>query len=294
MNSFAETANRISVPPDSYANVSLLPEDAPPPTPDNPPWGAGTALGVWLVSVLFLMFVPMLLVVPYLIAKDAPFNVETLGSNPTVLALSLLGTLPAHLLTLLLVWAVVTAWRKRDFAATIGWKMAGASEIVWCVLLGVGLYFLASLTVYFLGSGKETSLEAILRSSPLARYTGAFLAAVTAPVVEELVYRGVLYSGLRKAANAPMAVILVTFLFTLVHVEQYKTNPAVILVILLLSLALTMTRVHTGRVLPCVLIHLVFNGIQSVLLAFGLEAEKAPEAAPQPAAWLGALAQFLG
>ena len=36
--------------------------------------------------------------------------------------------------------------------------------------------------------------------------------------------------------------------------------------LLLLSLALTVVRARTGRLLPCYMIHLVFNGIQSVII----------------------------
>jgi hypothetical protein len=35
-----------------------------------------------------------------------------------------------------------------------------------------------------------------------------------------------------------------------------------------LSIALTLVRAYTRRLLPCIIIHLVFNGIQAVLLIF--------------------------
>ena len=296
MNNFAEPIIRVSVPENSYANLSLLPDDAPPMTPDNPPWGAGVGIGVWLASVLLLLIVPMLAIIPYIVylaAKGLPYTAEALTGNANFIVISLAGTIPAHLLTLLLVWAVVTGWRKRPFGETIGWSVSGL-EVVLCFVLAIALLGLAGVLLNFLGSGEETPLEAILRSSPLARYTGAFLAAVTAPLVEEVVYRGVLYSGLRKATNTGLAIILVTFLFALVHVEQYRTNPAVILVILLLSLTLTLVRTYTGRVLPCVIIHTVFNGIQAFGLVFGYDLDKTNEAAqPQVAPALHFLTQFL-
>ncbi len=296
MNNFAEPINHISAPENSYANLSLLPDDAPPITPDNPPWGAGVGLGVWFVSVLLLLFVPALTIIPYvayLAAKGLPYDATALMGSANFIALSLAGTIPAHLLTLLMVWAVVTGWRKRPFGETIGWSVSGWQEVALCGSLALLLLALASLLLYFFGSGKETPLEAILRSSPLARYTGAFLAAVTAPAVEELVYRGVLYSGLRKATNRAVAVTLVTFLFALVHVEQYRTNSAVILVILLLSLTLTLIRAYSGRVLPCIILHTVFNGIQAMFLVLGLDLDKTKEVAqPQIVPAFHFLTQF--
>ena len=69
------------------------------------------------------------------------------------------------------------------------------------------------------------------------------------------------------------AVIIATALFALVHVPQYSKdfwNPdfVTIFVICLLSLILTLIRAWTGNLLPCILLHTVFNGLQSLLLIF--------------------------
>ncbi len=94
----------------------------------------------------------------------------------------------------------------------------------------------------------------------------AFLAVVTAPLVEEIVYRGILYSALQRLTGAIAAVAIVTLIFAGLHVRQYWPNFGAISAIPLLSLALTVVRARTGRLLPCYMIHLVFNGIQSVLI----------------------------
>jgi hypothetical protein len=296
VNDFDQPVAHYSVPLDSYANVIGLPDEKPQ-TPDNPPWSAGAGIGVWVASVLFLVIVQMLVVAPYLICaalQGTQLAPQSLGNNPTVLALSLAGTLPAHLVTFGLAWLVVTGRNKRSFGETLGWRVEGWQEVVLCVLLALSLYGLALPIIYFLGSGKETTLELLLKSSPAARYIGAFLAAVTAPVVEEVVYRGVVYGGLRKAANAPLAIAVTSILFCLVHVAQYQDNPAVVLVIFILSLTLTLVRAYTGRLLPCIIIHTVFNGVQVIPLILGLDLEPAKDAAqPQPAAFIEFVTQLL-
>ena len=55
-------------------------------------------------------------------------------------------------------------------------------------------------------------------------------------------------------------------MFTGVHVVQYRNNLGVIAVISMLSVSLTLVRAFTGRLLPCFLMHLVFNGIQSIYI----------------------------
>ena len=48
--------------------------------------------------------------------------------------------------------------------------------------------------------------------------------------------------------------------------SESRTNLAVIVVITLLSITLTVARAVTGRLLPSFIIHLIFNGVQSVLI----------------------------
>jgi membrane protease YdiL (CAAX protease family) len=106
----------------------------------------------------------------------------------------------------------------------------------------------------------------ILRSSRLALYVVAFLATFTAPIVEEVVYRGVLYSALQRAWGVPAAFVTVTLLFSLVHVPQYYPSYSTIFLLTLLSVLLTSIRMLTGNLLPCIILHFVFNGLQSLLL----------------------------
>jgi membrane protease YdiL (CAAX protease family) len=159
------------------------------------------------------------------------------------------------------------------------------------IALGAVLFVVSSVIVHLLGGDKLTPLEEIINSSAATRYMIAGLATLTAPFVEELVFRGVLYSALQRfiAKIAAMvtgleplislppkaqligksgSVILVTVLFAVVHIPQYQTNYGVIAAICLLSLSLTVIRAVSGRLLPCFVVHLVFNGIQSVIIVW--------------------------
>lgn len=262
------------------AETAFTPPPTPQPTtttpdPDNPPWGIGTAIVVWLASVAFqiLFSIPVLLfyaaskgITPARADYQQALTVFA-ATDKTAVFLQILTLLPAHLLTLLLIWIVVTRFAKRPFGLLVG--LTNDRFPVWkSVVIGAVLFFAGTGLAKLIGGDTPTQLEQIINSSVPTRYLVAFIAVATAPIAEELVYRGILYSALRKLVGAIGAVVLVLGLFTLVHVPQYWPNYGVVLAVGLLSVSLTIIRAYTGRLMPCVLIHLVFNGIQALILLF--------------------------
>lgn len=236
--------------------------------PDNPPWGLPLASLTWVASVVLIIIIPQLCALPYVAVHYrgtiAPTK-EALLSDKTFVLILVIGLFVAHLVTLALAWAVVTRFRKFPFRKTLGlswpanfgpWKSTG---------LAVLLFVIAMLIVWKFG-GQQTDLERILRSSRAAALVIAFLAATTAPLVEEVVYRGLLYSALQRLAGPITGVFVVTLLFAGLHVFQYWPDFGAIASISFLSLVLTGIRARTGRLLPCYVIHLVFNGIQSIII----------------------------
>lgn len=269
------TAIPLAEDPKPYLPATLgVRKDSSVPDPDDPAWGVGTAIFVWIVSVILVVLAPVVFLLPYASSKGLhtgdPNYVRALAelalSDRTAVLLQVVSLLPSHLLTFVLIWAVVTRFGKQSFWPAIGWGWSGRFRFWTCCALGVALFIAGSTFAWLLGSAKPTQLEQIINSSLAARYTISILAVGTAPFVEEFLYRGVLYAPLQKLAGAPLAVVLVLALFTIIHVPQYWPNVGVIAAVALLSVALTIIRAYTGRLLPCIIIHLVFNGIQAVLL----------------------------
>ncbi|MFN6964868.1 MAG: lysostaphin resistance A-like protein [Pyrinomonadaceae bacterium] len=270
---------------DEYYADLPLPVDgssAAPLGPNNPPWNAAAGLGVWLLSVLLIIVMPNLFVIPYAVSRQISLNdsarlVDFLQSDATAVLLGLLAILPAHVLTLLAAWAVATKLNRYSFRQTLGWEMGPVK--LWhlaAILIG---FFLFALALNQISPEQDNSLLKILRSSRHAVLLTAFLATFTAPFVEEVVYRGVLYSGFQRLTGAPLAIIVITALFSLVHVPQYYPSWTTIVLLTLLSLILTLVRAWSGNLLPCVVLHFLFNGIQSLGLVFGPDLN-VPDAPP--------------
>jgi membrane protease YdiL (CAAX protease family) len=176
-------------------------------------------------------------------------------------------------------WIVVTDWGRHRFWLTLGFTWPKSFGPWKCVGLAVLLLGFGALLTNFFG-GSKTQLDLLIESSYQTRVATAFLAAATGPFVEELVYRGILYSALQRVVGVSIAVVLVSVLFAGVHVFQYYNNLAVIAVITLLSVTLTVVRAATGRLLPSFMIHLIFNGIQSLILVLQPFFEKANTVVP--------------
>ena len=232
-----------------------------------------------MASVAAIIVLPLIAIVAWLLLQmllGAPLPnlaareelLEWLKS-PTLLLVQVLSTIVAHAITIAICWVVVTRFGKRPFWASLGWDWAGHSIWYWLLYSAgiiIALVLVTQLIAKVLPQSDENAFTELLKSSTRVRIAIAVLATFSAPLVEEAVYRGVLYSGLRKFFGVAPTVLFVTVMFAGVHVVQYMGAWVSIAGLTLLSLALTVIRARTKSVLPCVLIHAVNNAFFSVLV----------------------------
>jgi hypothetical protein len=277
------------LPPNSLTEFAY---DAPPPSqpvtphlpdPDDPPWSVVGAVAIWLASVFLLALLPALFVIVYAqqrgiaLARVAEFSL----SDPVAIFVQIISNIPAHMLTIMLAWALVTSFGKHPFFSSLGWQWPPGFGFWTSAGIAGGLLSVGILVIYLLGE-QETPLDRIINSSRATALATAFIATVTAPLVEEVVYRGVLYSALQRAIGAVGAFFIVLSLFAFVHVPQYWPNFGVIGTISVLSIVLTLIRARTGQLLPCFIIHLIFNGLQSVgIVVYPYLPRAEPDATPE-------------
>jgi CAAX protease family protein len=261
----------------------------------HPALGLVLALCTWIASIV-LLFLPQIIALPYVIShyRGQQPRLEDLLADKTLVVILITGILPAHLITLAIAWAIVTRFGKIPMTAALRWRWGHPLGVFKSAVLGILLFGAAWLIVLAFG-GKETELEKLINSSRAAALLIAFLAVATAPLVEEIIYRGILFPAWQRLTGSVAAVIIVTLMFAIPHVPQYWPNLAVISSIMMLSAALTIVRARTSRLAPCYVIHLVFNGIQAMLILVepylrSLGSHPEPNAAP---AILHSLAIFL-
>jgi hypothetical protein len=98
------------------------------------------------------------------------------------------------------------------------------------------------------------------------------LGAFAAPIVEEIMFRGVLYRQLRSvsvrfglALSIIVSILVTSFLFAAIHPQGWVAIPA----LMSIAIGMNVMREWRGSLLPSMIVHGVSNGlIISLMLTF--------------------------
>jgi membrane protease YdiL (CAAX protease family) len=133
-------------------------------------------------------------------------------------------------------------------------------------LLGLGYVLVAS---WLFPPPPDFSIGPLARlalTPGLARLCWVVLGLALAPPLEELLFRGVLFSGLARSWGRGAGAVLSTVLFTALHLpETLGYWPAVLAITLLGGSALAL-RLHTSAVGPAVAVHFAYNCVGVVTI----------------------------
>lgn len=249
--------------------------------PDRPRWSVATGIGVWIFSIAVLLGVQLVAILAWALlsraaGQEAPLDNRqeflTWLESPQVVLVSVASSVAGHVLTLAVCWAVVTRIGRASLLKGLGWSWKGPPVLIKALfVIGTTLLMLAIFFALdrWLPTSRETAFDRLLKTSQEVRVAIALLAVFSAPIVEEVVYRGVLYSALRSRIGVVGAVVIVTSLFGSVHFVQYWGAWSSIIGVTLLSFVLTVIRAATKSIKPCVAIHLLNNVVGAVGILSG-------------------------
>ncbi len=82
------------------------------------------------------------------------------------------------------------------------------------------------------------------------------LAVLVAPVIEEIVFRGFIYSAIKKRAGAALAITVTSALFSLLHMSVFSFLP-----IFFLGIVLAYLYEKTGLLISSITLHVIHNSI---------------------------------
>ena len=206
-----------------------------------------------------------------LLGLGALFRPAPSGSNSADLTAALLVALTVNSATIVAAAAVLALWRPRRRLA-LGLTAKACRRQVKVGLLA----YLASVPVvygaYWAAVWVSRQLAIDLESHPLQRLLAepdvavglvvlsALAAVVTAPVCEELIFRGMLQGWLSRRAPTWLAIVLVAILFGSVHPTPTQVPLA------LLGLMLGYLFHRTGSLVGPIVLHACFNASSVLFL----------------------------
>ena len=233
---------------------------------------------------------PMLPAVPLSVGLSSLgiLALSLLLSRASVVALEPLG-LPAGVLIALLIlmgYAPPAWWCFRvvrrvggtQWRSSIGWSIRpvdlGWGLLTWLCAVVTQAVLLAVLVSFDV---PVASNAGALGDDGLPRWylvATAMAAVVAAPVVEELVFRGVVLSALRSRMGGLSAVVVQGLIFGAVHADPMFgwSNLGLMLVLGSVGMVFGLAVHLTGRVGTAIIAHAVFNGVVLAVVFSGLAA----------------------
>lgn len=196
----------------------------------------------FLILLVFLMPLTMLCSV---------FLIEALGSY--IISVSFL-----YEICLFILMYTFLKMNRLSFAEVISIRKTTRKNLLLSVCAGLLVTALGLLWVrlclkldLFSGQANEPGMDI---------YTTVFAAVYLAPVIEELLFRGVLWSILQENKGTATAVIVTTVYFVFLHLTLNNAFSAI-----LIGICGSMFILFTGSIIPSIVIHLLNNLLVTIL-----------------------------
>lgn len=161
---------------------------------------------------------------------------------------------------------LLARWLLRARPADLGLRPPARADLRYGLIFGAGLFF-ASIAIGLVQAaavGKEPQAvaQALLGHRGLVALALDLLAvAVLTPIAEELLFRGVLFGGLRQRLPFIGAALIATVVFTVVHEPQAWPG------VFVLGFGLALAYERTGTLWAPIATHATVNGLPLLLIA---------------------------
>lgn len=222
-----------------------------------------------VVSALLLVVVsPLLMYAAYATLRPVfgwRTPVRALSNNPFFL---LVVQAVFHALVLGYVYSLIAVNYRQPFWAALGWRRLAPRQAMLFFLGGTLLCLAVQLAPPILPDREDFPLLRLF-TSPQAAYAIAAFAILVAPLMEELIFRGVLFRFFEFQVGVRFAILGTAVLFAGMHVPQYWGAWNHLLLVALAGVAFSLARGLTGSLAPSVVLHVAYNA--GLMVAFFCE-----------------------
>ena len=217
---------------------------------------------------LFLAFMvsfllPLVIFSPLIIAKASNLPLaEYIGMTKDNFGLFVIISQTIGLIITLIL--IITKLKGRD----LSWSMVGLKKfkifqairyVTGYYLIILGVLIALAIVASSLGIEPPATADGETGGTSLLKFMGNFwlafaLTVILAPIIEEIVFRGVLFPVIRKRYGLISGVIISSLIFTLVHID-----PINMISVLPLGIFLAIMYHRTGSIYPGMVLHASWN-----------------------------------
>lgn len=245
------------VPPDPES--PLASEIASPPaTRQRVPWSFRDLLLFILFAIIALMVLSFASFAAY--AALGPIlgwktSVNTISQN---IILALIVQFVFYVFVFIYIYVLVVYRYQLNFWRGIQWGPIQSRQVAHCIAGGVLMTVAVQLAPTVLPDKANFPLQHLF-SSPVSAYGTAIFAVVVAPFMEELIFRGFIFSVFEFRVGLFFAILGSAVLFAGMHAYEYEGAWNHLLLIFIVGLILSLARGLTRKLAPSVVLHATYN-----------------------------------
>lgn len=226
---------------------------------------------ITVITISVLFFLVLLLTA---INKELATNKDALINTVRLNGINIVNFL-SYLTILILIYWIITKLKKLDFFKCLRlgfpedkkWLM---NSLIIGLILGIisviiNHYYPADIKVT--GGGKGPA-QYLLLFGALGNILIVIMTVIIAPVIEEILYRGFLFSALTKNLGIWLSGGIITLFYISQHFIATGRHLPAIFSITCLSLITLIIRVKSGSLIPPIIFHFFYNLVISIVLFF--------------------------
>jgi CAAX protease family protein len=168
------------------------------------------------------------------------------------------------------IYALVALRGRGPFWEAVGWRRPTLRSTVRYFAAGILLSAAVEFAPTLLPDRSNFPLREFFSSPAVAYAVGAF-AVFVAPLMEELIFRGVLFAIFESRVGRTFAILSTAVLFTALHLWEYAGAWNHLFLLLLVGLVFSAARGWTQSLAPSVILHTAYNLTQVLLLYVGTQ-----------------------
>jgi membrane protease YdiL (CAAX protease family) len=184
-------------------------------------------------------------------------------------------------LMLAYIYFLVTVGHRQPFWPTLRWRRITVWQALGCLAGGTLMTVAIALLPPVLPDATQFPLESLFNSRAAAYAIGAF-AILVAPVMEEMIFRGILFAIFESQVGLRFAILITAILFGGLHVPEYWGAWNHMFLIFLVGLVFSLARGRSGSLAPSVFLHVGYNASMMIILFLSTEHFRNLNAFPTP------------